>query len=298
MTPDDPEERRVADELARRERQGHKAGTAVDPATLRALFEAHEAVVEQIVARTEAAMAQRIDALAGAQGAAAETVRREIERGRTGGGGAEETAALVRRFGDEQSAAWKQLSAGLRDRLDALTCALDAREGAVFDRIDRVAETLKPGVEALEELRQTAAGTAAVACDVADIKEAAAGSRLALDEAATFRETVTENTRAMTDVAAMRPVLDAIAAGHGMRNAISRRWLWFGLTFFVTLALAFGTAGVALQRETAIWPPLPEAGNRERDAFWERHGEQVTHCIEVAQAYDRGMLCTIIDPDP
>ena len=96
----------------------------------------------------------------------------------------------------------------------------------------------------------------------------------------------------------MRPVLGAIAAGHGMRNAIPRRWLWFGSTLLVVFALLFATGGVALQRETGIWPPLPEAENRERDAFWERHGEQVTHCIDVARNYDRGMLCTIIDPDP
>ena len=297
MTPEDPESRRTADELRRRERQRQKAETALDPATLKALLETHEAAMTTIIGQAEAALAERIDALAGAQGAAAEIVRREIERGRTGGE-AEEIAALVRRIGDEQRAATKELSASVREGLSALTQALDKREGTIFDRIDRITETVTPGAEALNELRQTVAGTAAVARDVAAIKDAAIGSRRALDEAVAVRETVADNTRAMNDVAAMRPVLDAIAASRGMGNATMRRWLWFGGILVVVFALLFGTGGVWLQREIGLWTPLPETENRERDTFWERHGEQVTHCIEQARAWDRGMSCVIVDVDP
>ncbi len=292
MTPEDPESRRTADELRRRERQRQKAETALDPATLKALFETHEAAMTTIIGQAEAALAERIDALASAQGAAVETVRREIERGLRSGGEAEETAALLRRFGDEQSAAWKQLSGNVRDELNALTRALDAREGAVFDRIDGVVDTVAPGARALADLKQTVAGTAAAARDVEAIKEAVAGSRRALDEAAA------DNTRAMSDVATMRPVLGAVASSYGTWNAITRRWLWFGSTLFVVFALAFGAGGVALQRETGIWPTPAEVEIRERDAFWERHGMQVMHCINVARAYDRGMACSILDPDP
>ena len=298
MTPDDPEDQRIDEKLRRRERQARQPEAALDPATLAALLEKHETAVERIVARAESALTERIDALAGAQGAAAESVRREIERGLGRGGEAEGIAALVRRFGDEQRAAAKDLSAGLREGLTALSRTLDHREGTIFDRIDRVAETVTPGARALAELKQTAAGTAAVARDVAAIRDAVAGSRRAIDEAAALREAVTGNTRAMTEVAAMRPALGAIVASHGRWNAIAQRWLWFAVTLFVVLALAFAAGGVALQRETAIWPTKAEVEIRERDAFWERHGMQVMHCINVARAYDRGMACSITDPDP
>ena len=201
MTPEDPEQsRRTAEELRRRERRAQQPEAALDPATLAAILEKHEAAVEQIMARAEAALADRIDALAGAQGAAAETARREIEQGLRSGGGVEENAALLRRFGEEQLAAATDLAASVREGLNAITQSLDHREGTIFDRIDRVAERVAPGAEALDELRQAVAGATAVARDVADIKDAAVGSRRALDEAAAVREAMADNTRAMNDV--------------------------------------------------------------------------------------------------
>ncbi len=298
MTPEEPEQsRRIADELARRERRARQPEPVLDPTTLAAILEKHEAAIAQIVARAETALADRIDALANAQGAAAESVRREIERGRRGAGEADDAAAL-KRFRDEQRAAWKDLSAGVRGGLDGLTRALDKREGTLFDRIDRVGETVAPVAEALSDLRQGVADTAAVARDVADIKDAAVGSRRALDEVANIRQIEADKRKAIDDMLTLRPVMIEVARKYGAWNATSQGWLWFGLAVFVVVALAFSAGGVALQRETGIWPPLPEAENRERDAFWERHGEQVTHCIEVARAHDRGMSCTIVDMDP
>ena len=289
MTPEDPERsRRTADELRRRERQARQPEAALDPATLAAILEKHEAAVEQIVARAETALAERIDALAGAQGAAAESVRREIERGLKSGGAAEGIAALVRRFGDEQRAAAKELTASVREGLSALTKALDKREGTIFDRIDRITETVTPGAQALDELRQAVAGTAAVARDVAAIK----------DEVATIQQIDADKRKAIDDMLTLRPDMIEVARRYGAWNATSQRWLWFGLAVFVVVALAFGAGGVALQRETAIWPTKAEVEIRERDVFWERHGEQVTHCIEVARAWDRGMSCVIVDVDP
>ncbi|MDE0417106.1 MAG: hypothetical protein OXI95_09260 [bacterium] len=299
MTPENPEQsRRTADELRRRERQARQPEPALDPATLAALLAKHEAAVEQIVARAETALMERIDSLAGAQGAVAESVRRGIERGLERGGEAEGIAALVRRFGDEQRAEAKDLSAGVREGLSALTQSLDHREGTIFDRIDRVAERVTPGAEALGELRQAVAGAIAVARDVAAIKDEVVRSGRALDEVAAVRETVADNTRAMKDMSAMRPVLGAVANSYGTWSRIARRWLWLASILLVVFGLACGTAGVALQRETAIWLPLPEVENRERDAFWERHGEQVMHCYKVARAHDRGVWCPIIDLDP
>ena len=298
MTSDDTEARRTAEKLRRRERQARQPEAALDPATLAAIIEKHEATVERIVARAETALVERIDTLANAQGATAESVRREIERGLKSGAGAEETATLVRRFGEEQRAAAKDLAASMREGLSALTQSLDAREGAVFAGIDRVAEKVTPGAEALGELRHAVAGATAVARDVAAIRDAAAGSRRALDEAAALREAVADSTRAMNDVAAMRPVLGSVAATHGTWSRVARRWFWLASILLVVFGIACGTAGVALQRQTAIWPPLPEVENRQRDAFWERHGEQVMHCYEVARAHDRGVWCPIIDLDP
>ena len=299
MTSDDAQARRTAEKLRRRERQGPKSEVAaVDSATLTAIFEKHEAAVEQIVARAETVLAERIDSLAGAQGAAAESVRREIERGLKRSGEAEGIAALVRRFGDEQRAAAKDLAAGLREGLNALTQALDEREGAVFAGIDRVAETVAPGAEAFGELRQSVAGATAAARDVAAIKDEVVRSGRALDEAAALREAVADSTRAMNDMAAMRPVLGSVANSYGTWSRIARRWLWLASILLVVFGLACGTAGVALQRETTIWTPLPEVENRQRDAFWERHGEQVMHCYAVAHAHDRGVWCPIIDLDP
>ncbi len=297
MTSDDGEDRRTAERLRRREQRQQRPEASMDPATLRALFEKHEGEMARIVGQAEAVLAEKIDALAATQGAAAESLAREIERERKGSGETKEATAL-QRFADEQRAAMKELSAGIKRSLEDLTRSLDEREGAVFAGIDRVAERVTPGAEALDELRQTAAGATAVARDVAAIKDAAVGSRRALDEAAAVRETVADNTRAMNDVATMRPVLGAVANSYGTWNAVARRWFWIALTLLIVFGLACGTTGVALQRETAIWPTKAEIEIRERDAFWERHGMQVMHCINVARAYDRGMACSILDPDP
>ena len=298
MTPDDSDDRRIAEKLRRRERQGPKSEAAVDPATLAALLEKHEAAVAQIVARAETALVERIDTLAAAQGAAVESVRREIERVRKDGGGADETAALVRRFGDEQRAAAKELSAGLREGLNALTQALDEREGAVFAGIDRVAETVAPGARVLAELPKAVAGTAAAMRNVAAIREAVVDGRSAVDEVVAIRKTVADSRADLADVAAMKPVLDAIATSHGTWNANLRRLRWLGGILLVVFALAFGTVGVWLQRETAIWPTPAEVENRIRDVFWERHGEQFMHCYEEAETHERDMACVIVGMDP
>ncbi len=114
----------------------------------------------------------------------------------------------------------------------------------------------------------------------------------------TIRETVTRSEKAFDAVVEMRPVLDRIERSFGTWITSMQRWRWLGWIRFVVLAILLGTGGVALQRETGIWPTEAEIGNRERDAFWERHGGQITHCIEVARTRKRGMTCTIVDMNP
>ena len=297
MTPEDPDSRRVADKLRRRERQNPGTEAPVDPATLAALFEKHEGEVARIIGQAEAAWTEKIDALATAQGAAAERLRREIAE-KMKGGGAGEIAALERRLREDQRVALAGLSTGLKQEFEALKTSLDTREGGVFAEIDRVAEKVVPAAEALGRLQQAVAGTATAASDVAAIREAVIDSRHAVDEVVAIRKTVTDSRKAIADVVAMKPVLDKVEKGLGTWSASTRRLRRFGWILLVVLALLFCAAGVWLQRETGIWTPLADVENRERDEFWELHGEQITVCRDTARSLDQAMACTIVVMDP
>ena len=297
MTPEDPESRRVADKLRQRERQKPGADAPLDPATLAALFEKHEGEVARIIGQAEAAWTEKLDALAIAQGAAAESLRREIAN-RMKDGGAGEIAALERRLREDQRVALETLSTGLKQEFEALKQSIDTREGGVFAEIDRVAEKIMPSARALGALQHAVAGTTAAAHDVAAIRTAVVDSRHAVEEVVTIRKTVTDSRKAIADVVAMRPVLDRIAAGLETWSTNARRLRWFGWTLLVVLALFFCAAGVWLQRETGIWTPLADVENRERDEFWELHGEQITVCRDTARSLDQAMACTIVVMDP
>jgi len=128
--------------------------------------------------------------------------------------------------------------------------------------------------------------------NLAAIRDAAVDSRGAVDEVVTIRPSSTV-VQAITEVLAMRPVLDKVEAGLRTWNVKTRRLRRVGWTLLVVLALLTGRGGVWLQRETGIWTPPADVENRERDEFWERHYKQITHCIEVARTHKRGMTCTI-----
>ena len=96
----------------------------------------------------------------------------------------------------------------------------------------------------------------------------------------------------------MKPVLDKVEKGLGTWSASTRRLRRFGWILLVVLALLFCAAGVWLQRETGIWTPLADVENRERDEFWELHGEQITVCRDTARSLDQAMACTIVVMDP
>ena len=105
MTPEDPESRRVAEALERRERRRPETeAPPVDPATLAALFEKHEGEVTRIIGEAEEALAEKIDKLVAAQDAAAERLRREIS-GSVKGDFDEKIAAAEGRLREEQRAA-------------------------------------------------------------------------------------------------------------------------------------------------------------------------------------------------
>ena len=297
MTPEDPESRRVADKLRQRERQKPGTDALADPATLTALFEKHEGAVARMIGQAEAAWAEKLDALATAQGAAAASLRREISEAMKDGG-AGEIAALERRLREDQRVALAGLSTGLKQEFEALKTSLDTREGGVFAEIDRVAEKVMPAAEALGKLQQAVAGAAAAAHDVAAIRTAVVDSRHAVEEVVTIRKTVTDSRKAIADVVAMKPVLDRIAAGLETWSTNARRLRSFGWTLLVVLSLLFGAGGAWLQRETGIWTPLADVENRERDEFWELHGEQITVCRDTARSLDQAMACTIVVMDP
>ena len=288
MTPEDPESRRIADELKRRERQGPRPGASIDPATLQAILDEHAGAVATLVGEIETGMAAKIDALAEAQGALAESLKREIGRVAKSGDAAG-AAALERQLRKEQREALEGLSNELKKEFAALKASLDNREGGIFAGVDHVAESVRPAAEALTEMRQAVAGTAATARDLAAIRKLVADGLRALADLAVIRETVTRSEKAIDDVAGMRPVLDEIQTSVGTRR---RRWL--GWIRFALLAVLLGAGGVALQRETGIWTPLAEMENQDRDEVWERYGEQIIACRDSARKLDKPMVCTIV----
>ena len=297
MTPEDPDSRRVAEKLRQRERQKPGTDALADPATLAALFEKHEGEVARIIGQAEAAWAERLDALATAQGAAAESLRREIAN-RMKDGGAGEIAALERRLREDQRVALTGLLAGLKQEFDALRQSLDTREGGVFAEIDGVAQKVMPAARALGQLKMAAADTAAAARDVTAIREAVVDGRRALDEVVIIRETVTRSDKAIDAVVEMRPILDRIETSFGKWTTSIRRLRWFGWVVLVVLAILFCTGGVALQRETGIWPPAVNPDDRWRNHIWNRYGEDLKSCVQIARAKDRSMRCVIVDMKP
>ena len=297
MTPEDPESRRIAEELERRERRRPGSDASLDPATLAALLEKHEGEVTRIIGQAEAALAERIDTLVNSQGAAAEGLRREISETMKGDR-TEEIAALERRLREDQRSGLETLSKNLKQGLEALKASLDAREGGVFAGIDGVAENVKPAADALRELQQAVAGTAAAARDVAAIREAVVDSRQAVDEVVIIRKTVANSDKAIADVVAMRPVLRSVVAGLETWGTNTRRLRRFGLTLLVVLSLMFCAAGVWLQRETGIWQPTAGSDDYWRDLIWERYRAQIVPCIRAGLTHERGMSCTFGDMDP
>ena len=268
-TPDDPD--LIAEELRRRERTRPKrpAAASPDPSLVNAQFEAQRAEIAKIVAETEEQLARQIVSLAQAQGALAETLKKEIaalaariEKGKeTSKAG--EWAKLARSLADQE-----RILNGLADRLPAmerrLTASIDDREGAVFSGIDAVAARVTPGADALAALR-----------------EKLAGSQQAVD-----------------DVLKMTDLLDTVATRLEASNRRLGRLKRFGLLVLVLLALLFVFGGVALQRETGIWPPDPDSETAWRERLWERYGEDLKACVEEARIKGQGMLCTVFDMDP
>ncbi len=297
MTPEDPESRRIADELKRRERQRPATGASVDPDTLKAMLEQYTDAVVKLVGPIEKTLAKKIDTLAEAQGGVAESLRHEIKQVRKGGD-TDKAAALERQLWKEQRAAMEGLSNELKQKLDTLTESLDKREGGVFAGIDDVAESVRPAAHALKELQEAVASTAAVAGDVAAIRKVLAGGVRVLDDVATIRETVTRNSNTINDVVKMKPVLDGIQTSIGTWSRSMRRLRWLGWVGLILIALLFSAGGVALQRETGIWTPLADVENRDRDEVWERYGEQIITCRDAARKRKRAMACTIVDMDP
>ncbi len=298
MTPEDPESRRIAEALERRERRRPETeAPPVDPATLAALLEKHEGTVAGIIGQAEEALAERIDRLANAQGAAAESLRREIP-GLVKGDRTEVITELEQRLREEQRAALADLSTELKQGLEALKKSIDKREGGVFAGIDGVAENVKPAADALKGLQYAVAGTTAAARDVAAIREAVVDGRRATDEVVTIRETVTRSEKAIDAVVEMRPVLDRIETSFGKWTTSIRRLRWFGWIVLVVLAILFSTGGVALQRETGIWPPALSPDDRWRNLIWNRYGEDLKSCVQIARAKDRSMRCVIVDMKP
>ena len=292
MTPEDPESRRIADELARRERQVRQPEASVDAATIRAIIEKHEGEVARIVGQAEAACVERIDALAVAQNGIAESLRREIAE-RTKSVGNAETAALEERLREDRRVALETLSARLKREFDALKASLDNREGGVFAEIDRVAGKVAPVADVLGNLQQSVAGVTATARDVAAMREAVVDSRRTLDEVANIRQTMTDVRKAVADIVALKPVLAGVASEHYLWNTNARRLRWLGWTIVAFVAVAFYVAGLWTQMETGVWSPAAGSDDFWRDLVWERFRSQLASCINAGLMSETGVACTI-----
>ena len=285
MTPEDPESRRIADELKRRERQRPGTGASVDPATLQAILEQHAGAVATLVGEIETGLAAKIDTLANAQGAVAESLKREIER--------------TRKAGDpDRVAALEGLSKDLKREFAALKASLDKREGGVFAGIDQVAESVRPAAEAIAEMRQAVAGTSAAVHHLEAIRKLVGDGLRALADVTAIKVTVTRSEKAIDDVLKKTSALDEIKASVDTWTTGMRRLRWLGWVVLVLVAVLFSAGGVALQRETGIWPPPAEMENRDRDEVWERYGEQIVSCRDTARKLDKPMVCTIVVMDP
>ena len=297
MTPEDPESRRIAEALERRERRRPETeAPPVDHATLAALLEKHEGKVARIIGQAEEALVEKIDKLVAAQGADAESLGREIS-GSVKGDFDKKIAGLKREISGLRTVV-EELPAGLGQQFKDLKKSIDKREGGVFAGIDGVAENVKPAADALRELQQTVAGTTAAASDVAAIREAVVDSRQAVDEVVTIRKTVANSDKAIADVVAMRPVLRSVAAGLETWGTNTRRLRRFGWTLLVVLSLLFCAGGILLQRETGIWPPTAGSDEYWRDLIWEHYRAQIVACIRAGLTHEPGMTCTIRDIDP
>ena len=265
--PDDPD--RVAEELRRRERRRPEREPASDPALLRAQFDAQKAEIATILGETEEQLSRQIATLARAEGALAETLKKEIASLADRIAKARETqeagdrerleGALVR---------CEQVLERLQEDLPAmekrLAASLDEREGAVFSGIDAVTGKVAPGAEALVAIS----------------------------------DNVEAGRKAVDGVLEMTTLLDTVAVRLEASNRGIGRLRRFGIVALALLVLLSGLAGVALQRETGIWPPDADSETAWREHVWERYGEELKACIEEARRMGQGMVCPVFDMDP
>ena len=272
MTPAEPpsgdSDRLIAEKLRRREqnRPPEQAPAAPDPVTLARQFENQEGALIRIVGETEKHLEGKIDTLARPQGAVAEEQKRQIAgivakiaKLQEGAGASD----LHKRMMEHRSAIRnlsKDLSSGFRE----LKQSLDNREGSVFSGIDAVAKEVKPGAEALVEISRKVGFSA----------------------------------KTIEDVAAVKPLLDSVEQRIGAWNTGIRHLRRVGYVALLIGSLLLVFAGVALQRETGLWPPDAESDAGWRDHIWEHYGDDLVACIEKARSKNQAMLCRIMDEEP
>ena len=272
MTPAEPPsgdpDRRIAEELRRREQQRppEQAPAAPDSVTLARQFENLEGALIRIVGETEKHLEGKIDTLARAHGAVAEEQKRQsagigakIAKLQEGTG----VSDLQKQMKEHRSAIGN-LSNDLSTRFGDLKQSLDNREGGVFSGIDAVAKEVKPGAEALVEISRKVGFSA----------------------------------KTIEDVAAVKPLLDSVEQRIGAWNTGIRHLRRVGYVALLIGSLLLVFAGVALQRETGLWPPDAESDVAMRDHIWERYGEDLKACVEEARRKKQGMLCTVLDMEP
>lgn len=265
--PDDPD--RVAEELRRRERRRPEREQASDPALVRAQLDAQKAEIATIVGDAEEQLSRQIATLARAQGALAESLKKEI----AGLAGRIAKAKETQGAGDRERlesalARCEQVLRSLQEGLPAmekrLTASLDERDGAVFSGIDAVAGKVAPGAEALVAIS----------------------------------DNVEAGRKAVDGVLKMTTLLETVDRRLKVTNRRDGHFRRFGLVALAFVVLLSGLAGVALQRQTGIWPPDTDSETAWREHVWERYGEDLKACIEEARRKGQRMVCPVFDMDP
>ena len=104
--------------------------------------------------------------------------------------------------------------------------------------------------------------------------------------------------KAIEDVAAMKPLLGTIEQRFEAWNTGIRRLRRLGCAALLAGSLLLVFAGVALQRETGLWPPDTRTDAAMLDRIWEHYGDDLVACFEEARNKNQIMLCRIMDMKP
>ena len=204
-------------------------GTNPDPTTLKGILEKPVADLQEVVLGMEKSLAGKITE---AVNAALEQ-RQEVDKGSN----------------------------------EALSKSIEEMAKKVVGEIDNIAEQVRPGAEALVEIRKRI--------------DEEIGTTNAMNTLTTKLEGSTE-------------AVDA----HAKKLERLDRSLWFRAVAVIIGLVGAMVLGAWIQHAwlPVWWPPETEEG--WKNAIWQNYGEDIRDCILEDREKGRAMRCVIVDPDP